>query len=217
MKIALFDFDGTLADSKRCSIVATQRAFQEFGLHVPTEADIIDGMGIPIEKEFPRLASEPLNEERLAQLLTLFRSYYQQYEVEHISAFPEIEAMLHQLKRDGIRTALVTSKRSQVAVRNLTSLGLNRYIDVVVGPDHVEAHKPSPLSVFKALELLDADPNDGVIVIGDAIHDIQMGKNAGVQTCAVMWGSHSRERLLQEQPDYLAVTPADIVSVFAQL
>lgn len=47
-----FDFDGTLANSKQCSIEATKEAFAQFGLSEPSDADIVHYMGIPIEKSF---------------------------------------------------------------------------------------------------------------------------------------------------------------------
>ncbi len=40
-------------------------------------------------------------------------------------------------------------------------------------------------------------------MIGDAIFDVQMGKAANCLTCAVTWGSHSKETLQAEQPDFI--------------
>ena len=51
-KNLIFDFDGTIADSKECSIVATQKSFKERGLEEPTVNLIEYYMGIPIEKSF---------------------------------------------------------------------------------------------------------------------------------------------------------------------
>ena len=48
----IFDFDGTIVDSKECSIVATQKSFKERGLEEPTVNLIEYYMGIPIEKLF---------------------------------------------------------------------------------------------------------------------------------------------------------------------
>ena len=42
----IFDFDGTLANSKQCAIEATKEAFAQFGLSEPSDADIVHYMGI---------------------------------------------------------------------------------------------------------------------------------------------------------------------------
>ncbi|CAM5179477.1 HAD superfamily hydrolase (TIGR01509 family)/HAD superfamily hydrolase (TIGR01549 family)OS=Ureibacillus acetophenoni OX=614649 GN=SAMN05877842_11363 PE=4 SV=1 [Ureibacillus acetophenoni] len=40
-------------------------------------------------------------------------------------------------------------------------------------------------------------------MIGDAIFDLQMAKSAGVVSCGVTWGSHKKDLLLTEEPDYV--------------
>lgn len=48
----IFDFDGTLADTKKCGEVATQSAFKACGLTEPSSKEITHYMGIPIEECF---------------------------------------------------------------------------------------------------------------------------------------------------------------------
>ena len=40
-------------------------------------------------------------------------------------------------------------------------------------------------------------------MIGDAVFDLQMAKSANVASCGVTWGSHKREKLLEEEPTFL--------------
>ncbi len=49
-KNIIFDFDGTIADSKKCSLIATKKAFSDYGLEEPSDSQIEYYMGIPIEK-----------------------------------------------------------------------------------------------------------------------------------------------------------------------
>ncbi len=51
--LLIFDLDGTLIDSKCCIVKATQEAFGLHGLPAPSENQIVDKMGIPIEVTFP--------------------------------------------------------------------------------------------------------------------------------------------------------------------
>lgn len=57
MKSYIFDFDGTIADSKQCSILATKEAFQILDLEIPSIEDIEYYMGIPIEQSFKQMLS----------------------------------------------------------------------------------------------------------------------------------------------------------------
>ena len=56
MDAYIFDFDGTLANSGSTGILATQAAFQQFNLSIPSNETINYYTGIPIEKSFKKMA-----------------------------------------------------------------------------------------------------------------------------------------------------------------
>ena len=143
----LFDFDGTLVDSAACGVEATQWAFADAGLNVPDAGVIIAKMGIPIEVSFGQMASHPLDEAGYEQLMARFRAKYREVADRGMKAFDGIAPLLQALKAQGVRTAIVTSKRSDVAARNLETAGLGGLIDVLVGSDKVAHCKPAPDAV----------------------------------------------------------------------
>jgi phosphoglycolate phosphatase len=53
-------------------------------------------------------------------------------------------------------------------------------------------------------------PSTQTFYIGDTLGDIKEAKSAGVQTIAVTWGWHSRERLAASDPDYIIDRPEDL-------
>lgn len=77
-----FDFDGTLADSKKCVIQAVQEAFRHKGLTQPSPQVILNFMGIPIEASFPQMSDQSLSPEQLEGLFADFRSAMVAYEPE---------------------------------------------------------------------------------------------------------------------------------------
>lgn len=204
-KYCLFDFDGTLADSSECSVIATRGAFESFGLSAPSAEQIVHFMGIPIEISFREMGAAHFSEEQFSELLSRFREIYREAGDTHITAFPGAVEFLQQLKAAGKKTAIITSKKTDVARRNAQSIGLAEYIDLFIGSDSVEHYKPHPQGIEVALQSFGAESpgKDNAIMIGDATTDIMMGKSAGVSTCAVTWGAHSREQLLASQADYL--------------
>lgn len=205
----IFDFDGTLGDSMACSIVATQQAFKAFGLDIPTEQDITYYMGIPIEVSFLKMSQRTLSEEELEQLLTLFRQKYKAYETQYLKPFKHIAEVLRLLVEADKTLFVVSSKKTEVLIRNLESIGLYQYITEAIGSDKVKAYKPNPDGILTIVNKYDLELKQSVY-IGDAIFDIQMAKAAGFDSIAVTWGSHSKEDLSKEHPSYIIEDPTEL-------
>lgn len=202
MENYIFDFDGTLADSKLCSILATQEAFMKMNLGKPEQKIIEYYMGIPIEQSFKEMANRELDEDSFARLLKLFRESYKEFEKEYLVAFLNVPNVLKQLKNEGKSLFVVSSKKSDVLARNLENLGIYTYFDDIVGSDKVTHYKPHPEGILKLLELYKLEKTE-TVMIGDAIFDLQMAKSAGVKSCGVTWGSHNKELLITEEPTYI--------------
>lgn len=215
-----FDFDGTLADSSQCAVKATQKAFAWNNLVLPSEADIINMMGIPIEISFLELGARNLSIDAFDTLLASFRQVYKELADDELHAFPGAVDLLKTLKnhqKKFPKIALVTSKKTEVAIRNVHNLGLSLYLDVIIGSDKVMHYKPNPEGIFVALQYFGtkASPLIKAIMVGDSIFDIQMGKDAGVETCGVSWGAHSADKLESVKPDYLAHDFKELLDILA--
>lgn len=198
----IFDFDGTLADSKLCSVIATQEAFKEFGLNVPNSEQIEHFMGIPIEVSFKEIADYVFTDESFNELLQIFRKRYKANEIDTLTVFPEIPDLLQELKSLGKQLFVVSSKKSDVLLRNLQKLQIDNYFNDIIGSDKVTHYKPHPEGILRIVELYNLDKKE-TVMIGDAIFDLQMAKSANVASCGVTWGSHKKEKLLEEEPTFL--------------
>lgn len=208
----IFDFDGTLADSSECAVVATQRAFLSHGLPVPGSEAIIRYMGVPIERSFPEMLSDTPHDVPHAELFQTFRRIYAEEASLSLKLFPNISDVLLSLSTRSIKIGIATSKKSSVALDNCRGLGIDGYINVVVGSDNVGNFKPHPESVLLLLTRWSC-PTDSALMIGDSTYDIEMGNNAGIDTCAVLWGAHSEAELRAVEPDYLASQPLDLLEI----
>lgn len=213
MENYIFDFDGTLADSGQAAVVATQAAFKEFKLTVPTTSLIEYYMGIPIEVSFKKMAPDHVfSNQAFADLLTIFRQQYQLAEQTSLTLFPEMKSVLQQLVYNQKRLFVVSSKHSTPLKRNLAQLHINEYFQAVVGSDQVTHFKPAPDGVLQVLNQYSLSGNDS-IMIGDAIFDLQMGQAAHVHTCGVAWGAHSVQELNNQHPDYLLKSVPDLLTI----
>lgn len=200
--IILFDFDGTLADSAQCAILATRQAFRDHHLPAPADAAIVQQMGIPIERCFRTLGATALDDDAFAALLATFRQHYAAAAESHIRLYPGIAALLAALKAKQRQTGIVSSKKTAILRANCEQLGISAHIDVFIGSDTVQRYKPHPEGIRLALAALDGDPATA-LYIGDATTDIEMGHAAGVKTCAVTWGAHDKAALAASAPDFV--------------
>ena len=210
IECVIFDLDGTLLDSRECSIKATKAAFTEMGLKVPSEVVIEHYMGIPIEESFFKMSEQPLDQETATELFRVFRTYYQTYEESTLNVFPEIPHVLEILMKRKVPCFVVSSKKTAVVKRNLAAQNLVAFFEEIIGSDAVSHYKPHPEGINKVVTQYQFDPTR-TIMVGDAIFDIQMGKAAGVKTIAVTWGSHDAKKLSADKPDALAEAPQDIL------
>ncbi len=216
-KAALFDLDGTLVDSGRLVAQSAIDSFMHFGLPVPTHADVIAYMGIPIEVYFPKLAGADVFAQHDAK--AVFADYRTRFKVMvesgRLEAFSGIPEILADLKAQGIAVGIVTSKLTEPAVHSCEFAGIAQYIDAYVGSDMVTGYKPAPDTVLKCLSLLGLEAGPDIAVIGDAEGDMGMGSSAGGTICGVTWGAHDAARLGLHNPACIADTRAQLRAFLA--
>jgi len=152
--IILFDFDGTLADSAQCAILATRQAFRDHHLPAPADAAIVQQMGIPIERCFRTLGATALDDDAFAALLATFRQHYAAAAESHIRLYPGIAALLAALKAQQRQTGIVSSKKTAILRANCEQLGISAHIDVFIGSDTVQHYKPHPEGIRLVLAAL---------------------------------------------------------------
>jgi pyrophosphatase PpaX len=195
----LFDLDGTLADSIALLLASFHHTFRAHGRTVPGDEEWIAGIGTPLITQMRHFV--PTEEEAQRMILT-YREFQRTHHDQMLREFEGVGETLALLKARGHPTALVTSKGNDLAHRALTWLHLTRHIDVVVGMESTERHKPDPDPVLHALAELRAASSDALF-LGDSPHDIEAGNAAGVASVAALWGPFSRTVLERASPTYL--------------
>ena len=203
----LFDFDGTLLDSNAHVIRCFQLAFQEvLGVTLPEET-ITATFGIPLAEALEDLA--PAHAE---ELLCVYRKYSDACGMSLLQEIDGARAVLEALHARGCTNAIVTSKKEVNARAQMAHIGIDHLIDLLVGPEKTTAHKPDPAPVRYAINALDADPHD-CLMIGDSPNDILCGKNAHVDTAGVRFTAVSLESLEAAQPTYMIGALSELLAL----
>jgi pyrophosphatase PpaX len=201
--IVLFDLDGTLVDSGAIILGsfhhATETVLQR---RFPDEQILAQVGGSNLVEQMQLLAPD-----RVDELVRVYRDHNDpQYST--LGCFDGIVELLATLKRERRRLGVVSAKRKPTVQRVFEGAGVGMYFDVVVGSDDTERHKPHPEPVLKALELLDAQPDEAAYV-GDSPFDVAAARAAGVYSVAVGWGGIHRV----EDADAFVEAPEELLGV----
>ncbi|MEO8029497.1 MAG: HAD-IA family hydrolase [Gemmatimonadota bacterium] len=203
----LFDLDGTLIDSLKLIIDSYHHTLREHRLPARDDAYWLRGVGTPLRVQFQDYAEDPALLERL---VATYRNYNLANHDRMVTIYPGVAEMMKAVRAAGARTALVTSKNREGAIRGLRLTGLESFLDVLVCADDVARPKPDREPVDQALARLGSSAADAIFV-GDSIHDIHSGHAAGVTTAAALWGPFSRDELAPSGPDFWLTRPGDLL------
>ena len=182
--VVMFDFDGTLADTKRAIVDTATEVLLGFGIPEVELGDVSKIIGPPFPEAFIELYGLSPDDAR-----TVTERYRQRYESLGPSAWPlfdGIAGLLGDLRAAGKKVCVATSKRQHVLEQALRDDGVFDAFDIAFG-------KPSDIPFTKAdtvasvLELLHADADDAVMV-GDRLHDVEGAKACGVPCIGVTYG-----------------------------
>jgi phosphoglycolate phosphatase len=201
MKLAIFDIDGTLVDSRRIIHEAMLQAYDRCGLPDPGFDRIRKVIGLGLRQAFAMLEPDA-PEEMLTQLEAAYVEAFVIFRETHEGREPLYDGaldLLEQLHRDGWRLGVATGK-SRRGVANIFRMhALDRLFHASVCADDGPG-KPHPFMVQENLRLTGAHPAK-TIVIGDATHDMAMARAAGVRALGVCWGFALADELREAGAD----------------
>ena len=202
VKAILTDMDGTFTmfnlDYMRMRRTALQ-LLEEAGLMRPSFSDQMS-IYLMLKELQGTISEDRLNEVK--------NRIYQEVETieagaaEKVQLAPGAREALNELKQMRKKIVVVTNNGRIGAERTIDRLGLNGIFDGVVTRDDVEELKPDPGIVLKALNLVNVDREDAILV-GDAVIDIKAAKAASIRSVGVPTGPFPAARLLQEEPDFI--------------
>lgn len=194
MKLVVWDFDGTLVDSRPLIEAGMEHTLVHLGLghRDDLRERWLQGVGLPVEVGL-RATFEPLGLD-LTEVWTIYRAFDWQGHEHLLRPFPGMDALVRTLQALGVKQAIASSKRSVPLRRQLAAFGWSDLFDPLVTPDEVCEGKPHPESLERCLEAHGILPEEAIMV-GDTPFDLEMAQRAGVPAVAVSHGFYAREAL----------------------
>ena len=208
--LIIFDFDGTLGDTRRNIVTTMQMVISELQLPYRSEEECASTIGLPLAGCFKTLFPD-LQESFLPRCAETYRRIFNENLLTiKPEAFPGVVETLSALKERGY-TLTIASSRSRNSLMELThDMGIADSISYLIGADDVEKAKPDPEPVLKTLKALHFEATQ-TLVVGDMSVDILMGAHAGAKTCGVTWGNGTREELEKAGANFIIDKMEDIL------
>jgi HAD superfamily hydrolase (TIGR01509 family) len=201
-KAVIFDWDGTLADTRKAVVQSFQTVLTAAGCRVSDEF-IARRMGIGTKKtiiEAFRECHMRLDVSTLEKLADE-KVRIQAGLADIVSLFDGAAELLEALQ-DKTKIALATMSSRKVVDKLLPAKRITAYFDVVVSADEVAYPKPDPEVFLIAAKKLGVTPED-CVVVEDSVFGVRAAKAANMKCVAVPSGAYSKEELEQEQPDLM--------------
>ena len=202
MKLVIFDFDGTLADSLGWLIGISDRLADEYGF------DRIDKAQVAMLRRndaatLLRLHHVPLW--KVPFIASRFRKLMAQ-QIHMITLFPGVDDLFERITQAGAKLAVVTSNSCANVRRVLGEKNMGRLAACEGGVSLFGKRR----KLRKVLRRTGIHPAEAIF-IGDEIRDIEAARHAGIASGAVAWGFTDVDTLKAHAPDMLFSSVAEIL------
>jgi phosphoglycolate phosphatase len=184
--LVVFDWDGTLFDSTALIARCIQEACRDVGAPVPTliDASYVIGLGLGDALRHVAPSLDPSVYGRLAQR---YRHHYTARQ-DDLALFDGTLDMLAELSARQHLLAVATGKARRGLEQALAHAELAHVFHATRTADET-ASKPDPLMLHE-LMVETGVAAARTLMIGDAVHDLEMARRAGVASVGVSYGAH---------------------------
>jgi phosphoglycolate phosphatase len=191
LKLVIFDFDGTLVDSRPLILESHRIVFSEYRLPAPSPAHSLALVGKSLDVILADLAGPA------APILEMVKAY---------------DLLLPRLRADPAFAerpsdtvlGIATGHRSDTIAPALKALRWNELFRTIQAADTAPS-KPHPAMLLQALTATGIEAKDAIF-IGDTTFDMQMADAARMRSIGVGWGHHDAERLIAAGAHHVAKT-----------
>ncbi len=204
----VFDFDGTIADTRRGVFDSIIYALTSFGYELPEEDVLNSFLGPPLFESFQKLTS--CDDKRAEELTAKYRELYKDNAMYRLNLFDGVEEMLKEMKKQGIKLAIASSKPEKFFAKLLEHLGITQYFDVVCGASFDDIHNTKETIIARAMGKLGAE-KDKTLMVGDRVFDIDGAKQNGIKSAGVVFGFDYTEELVTAGADFIVKTTKDLL------
>jgi phosphoglycolate phosphatase len=198
-QLLVFDFDGTLVDTKQDIVDSVNRTLEELELRTLDRETLSTFIGKGVNHLIAR-SLEGTGYDDLPRASEAFMRDYEAHLMDQTDLFPNCRTTLEHFAHK--ENTILSNKPTRFITQILDALDCRAPFSTIIGGDLIPDKKPDPCGLHHILKQHGVRPEDA-LMIGDSLVDIETGKRAGVPTCGVTYGHAGRASLESAQPDWL--------------
>jgi phosphoglycolate phosphatase len=191
-KAIIFDWDGTLVDSKARIVDAMQMAIVENAMPVLTDHAIqqIIGLGLP---EALKVLWPNITDAQSLQMQKCYVANFSHHSKISVDFFDQAHEIFEQLKQLGYVLAVATGKTRRGLDEMLDGMDVRDVFDITRCADET-ASKPDPKMLQEILNELNIT-HQQALMVGDTSFDLDMAKNINMDSIGMTHGAHESKIL----------------------
>ncbi|HEY7423190.1 MAG TPA: HAD-IA family hydrolase, partial [Gemmataceae bacterium] len=180
LRAVLFDFDGTLGDSYPAITASVNHVRARHGLPPLSEPEVRRHVG----RGPHYLLGHTVPAGAIETNIAAYRAHHPSVLREGTRLLPGAADVLRALHARGLRLGICSNKPVAFTRELIAYLGVQSFLDVVLGPEDVPRPKPAPDMLRAALARLNV-PAREALYVGDMVVDIQTARGAGIAVWVV--------------------------------
>lgn len=209
VKVVIFDFDGTLADTLDAIVKITNRLAGEYG-YKPTAPEELTQIRNLSSREIVKQSGISLF--KLPFLLKRVKADLRN-DIQQLNPIVGIKESLIKLKAEGNRLGILTSNSEENVISFLKKHEMIELFSFIYSGTQLFSKHKIILNIIKRNKL---NPEE-VIYVGDETRDIEAAKKINSKVIAVSWGFNTKEALARHNPDFLIHQPSELLDVMGSL
>lgn len=215
IKAAIFDFDGTLANTlpDLCTSLNLMRA--HFGYEPIADKDVLCAVNNATVRFIRLCLPNDFDEAHMDEAVEAYFAAYAKYYLDKTAPYEGVAELLAKLRTDGIGLAVMSNKDNE-HVGEMTEALFPGAFDAIWGTVEGVPVKPDPARAFMIARDFGVKRED-VAFIGDSDVDMMTAKNAGMLPIGVSWGYRSAEVLRNAGAAYVAENVEDLYKIIKSL
>jgi phosphoglycolate phosphatase len=205
--LLIFDFDGTLCDTRVAIAHCLERALSRYGRPIPppghTASIVSRGLSLPetIILLDPGLRAQST---AVSEMVSAYRSFYSSEGDTLVKVFPGAKAVLQRVHELGTKCIVVSNKGIQAIHRSLDRFELTPFIDLVLGDEPGVPIKPDPaLLIDHIVPKFPRVAKERMLMIGDTEVDIKFAHAGEIACCWAAYGFGDRQHCMALSPEYI--------------
>lgn len=210
-KAVLFDFDGTIIDSKEGVSKSVIHALNKFNIPVGDESKLDFFMGPPLHVSFQEIYG--IEGELCDKAVAAFTEKYAEKGIYQMKLYDGIIELIKELRNKGIKVAVASAKPTVYVKEILDYLKIEHLFDAVVG-NELNTNNPDKSSLInKAVEELGVTDKKYCAMVGDRHYDINGAVKAEVIPIGVAYGFGSEKELKDAGAEFLAHDTTELLNI----